>query len=119
MKALIVDDNELYREVISLALAELGFFVTPAANGREALRILEINQKNYFRIIITDHEMPGLNGLELIQTILEKKYNFDKLIHLSGSIDYETIVENFQTVNPKIKFVPKSTPIAEIKKIII
>lgn len=116
MKALVVDDNELYREVISLALTELGYFVTPAASGREALRILEINKS--FHIIITDHEMPGMDGIELIQNILLKKYNFEKLVHLSGSIDYDTIVHNFKTVNPKIRFVNKSTPIGEIKNLL-
>lgn len=116
MKALVVDDNELYREVLSLALSELGYFVTPAVNAREALRILEINKS--FHLIVTDHEMPGMNGIELIQSILQKKYNFETLIHLSGSIDYDTIVQNFKTVNPKIKFMTKSTPIGEIKNLL-
>lgn len=116
MKALVVDDNELYREVLSLALSELGYFVTSAANGHEALRILEIHSKSGFHTIITDHEMPGMNGLELIQSILEKAYQFERLIHLSGSIDYTSIVTNSPTVNPKIKFMNKGTPIVEIKK---
>lgn len=115
MKALVVDDNELYRDVLSIALTEKGYFVTTATNGREALRILEINKS--FKLIITDHEMPGMNGIELIQNILLKKYKFEKIIHLSGSIEFDTVVHQFQTSNPGITFARKSTPIKEIKNL--
>lgn len=103
---------------MSLALSELGYFVTSAVNAREALRILEINIKNGFHTIITDHEMPGMNGLELIETILIKKYPHERLIHLSGSIDYHSFVSSLTAVNPKIIFMNKSMPISEIKSIL-
>jgi CheY-like chemotaxis protein len=64
MKALLVEDEVLVREVASEDLAEAGFEVTAASDGDEALAILRENAG--FDLLFTDIRMPGsADGWEL------------------------------------------------------
>jgi len=61
---LIVEDSKAIRSMIRVALEEVGgFFAIEAGNGFEALRALPTRP---FDLIITDINMPDINGLELI-----------------------------------------------------
>ncbi len=61
---LIVEDSKAIRSMIRVALEEAGgFFAVEAGNGFEALKTLPTRQ---FDLIITDINMPDINGLELI-----------------------------------------------------
>lgn len=61
---LIVEDSKAIRSMIRVALEEVGgFFAVEAANGFEALKTLPTRP---FALIITDINMPDINGLELI-----------------------------------------------------
>jgi two-component system chemotaxis response regulator CheY len=67
IKILIVDDSITIRRIITNALKTVGFSETvEAANGKEALEKLA-NAKVDF--IITDWNMPEMNGLELIKEV--------------------------------------------------
>jgi CheY-like chemotaxis protein len=64
MKALLVEDELLVREVAAEDLAEAGFEVTAASNGDEALAILL--EDDGFDLLFTDIRMPGsADGWEL------------------------------------------------------
>ncbi|MDO5363111.1 MAG: response regulator transcription factor [Eubacteriales bacterium] len=58
---LIVDDNPEIREIINVLLSGEGYLVKEAADGTEALRLLE---EYRFDLIILDIMMPGMNGYE-------------------------------------------------------
>jgi two-component system chemotaxis response regulator CheY len=61
---LIVEDSKAIRSLIRIALEESGgFFTSEANNGFEALKMLPSRK---FDLIITDINMPDINGLELI-----------------------------------------------------
>jgi len=61
---LIVEDSKAIRSLIRIALEEAGdFFTSEANNGFEALKALPSRK---FDLIITDINMPDINGLELI-----------------------------------------------------
>jgi two-component system chemotaxis response regulator CheY len=61
---LIVEDSKAIRSLIRIALEEAGdVFTEEAANGFEALKMLPTRK---FDLIITDINMPDINGLELI-----------------------------------------------------
>jgi len=61
---LIVEDSKAIRSMIRVSLEEAGdFFAVEAGNGFEALRTLPTKS---FSLIITDINMPDINGLELI-----------------------------------------------------
>ena len=56
-KVLLVEDELLVREVAAEDLAEVGFDVTPASNGDEAIAMLREGQR--FDLLFTDIRMPG------------------------------------------------------------
>lgn len=65
--ALIVDDSKLARMEIRQFFDRLSIFCIEAANGSEALKC--IANSPIIDIITVDNEMPGMNGLQLIQSI--------------------------------------------------
>lgn len=61
---LVVEDSKAIRSMIRVSLEEAGgFFAVEAASGFEALKALPTRR---FDLIITDINMPDINGLELI-----------------------------------------------------
>jgi DNA-binding NtrC family response regulator len=68
-KILIVDDELNMRLVLSAMLKKEGFEVSAAANGREALQIL---QSTGISVVITDLKMPDIDGMELLARISER-----------------------------------------------
>ncbi|MGI5865227.1 MAG: response regulator [Myxococcales bacterium] len=72
-KVLVVDDSKSTREFIAAAVEQLeGFSVVESASGFEALKVLP---RHRFDLIITDINMPDINGLELI-SFLKKNPNY-------------------------------------------
>lgn len=63
---LIVDDEKDIREMLSRHFRYLGYQVTVAENGKEALEILS---KDKFDIVISDIMMPEMNGVELLKNL--------------------------------------------------
>ena len=66
MEILIVDDTSIALELLEFTLTDSGYTVFTARNGHEALQILESGDCT---MVITDWEMPGLNGLDLCRHI--------------------------------------------------
>ncbi|WP_321476605.1 sigma-54 dependent transcriptional regulator [uncultured Paludibaculum sp.] len=65
-RILIVDDEESLRRVTQLRLQQAGYEATTAADGDEALAILQRHPQD---LVLTDLRMPGLSGLELLQRV--------------------------------------------------
>lgn len=63
---LVVDDSPTHRAVITQALAQQGFGVTNAADGNDALALLEHAAPD---LVITDSEMPQLDGRQLTREL--------------------------------------------------
>ena len=70
LRILLVDDSLSVRRVVSQTLKRNGYTVTTAADGQEALDLLS---EHSFDAIITDLEMPRLNGFELTEEIRRRK----------------------------------------------
>jgi CheY-like chemotaxis protein len=66
-RALLVDDEALVRESIADMLGELGFAVTEASSASQALAFLR--QSEAVDVVITDHLMPHMTGVELGRAI--------------------------------------------------
>jgi two-component system chemotaxis response regulator CheY len=67
-KALVVDDSRAVRMILSKTLKEIGFEVREAANGREALEVIEA-EKSAVTLVLADWNMPEINGLELLKRL--------------------------------------------------
>lgn len=65
-RILVVDDSPLTRELISALLEAVGYDIVAAADGAEALHLLSQTQVD---LVVTDLEMPGLDGLELTRQL--------------------------------------------------
>jgi signal transduction histidine kinase len=61
--ALIVEDDPLQLEMLSLQITEAGFTVVKAASGFEAIEIIRLSRPD---VVITDINMPGMDGIELL-----------------------------------------------------
>jgi CheY-like chemotaxis protein len=79
-KILIVDDDPVIREMLSLTLTDEGHETIVAGNGNEALTTIETTTPD---LIITDIIMPEKEGLQLIRE-LRKKNKDIKIIAMSG-----------------------------------
>ncbi len=64
-KILIVDDSVSMRQMTSIILKNAGYTVEQATNGEEGLSKISDD----ISLIITDYNMPGMNGVELIRQI--------------------------------------------------
>lgn len=78
---LVVDDDDDVREVAVNILTELGFQVRSAADGVEALALLERDAK--VTLLFTDVVMPGLDGFELARRATELRPRL-KVLYTSG-----------------------------------
>jgi CheY-like chemotaxis protein len=71
MKLLIADDLTTQRLVLSMTLKKLGYTFTAAEDGKKAL---EYYQQEHFPIVITDWQMPHMDGLDLCRSIRTRPY---------------------------------------------
>jgi DNA-binding NtrC family response regulator len=65
-RLLIVDDDKDIRSLLRDFLTDLGYNVTEASEGREALNLFRKERHN---LVISDVRMPGMNGMDLLKWI--------------------------------------------------
>ena len=87
LKILVVDDEEVVAEVLGKLMEVDGHKVTVTL---EAEKALEIYQKEKFDIVFTDISMPGMNGIDLTQKLLELDNNA-KITAVTGHIGTQEI----------------------------
>jgi CheY-like chemotaxis protein len=82
MKVLVVDDNRILAGVVREVLEDEGMEVVSAYNGREGYAA-------YLRfkpeVVVTDIQMPGLNGLEMM-ALIRTQDPLVRTVYMSGDI---------------------------------
>lgn len=79
---LVVDDSETVRQVLQLTLSNAGYDVIEAEDGDDALN--KLSSAAVVDMLITDLNMPNMDGLELIKKIREdKKHRFTPIVMLT------------------------------------
>ena len=87
---LVVDDEAAITRMLSYTIKKNGYLCVSAESAEEAL---ELMAGSLFDLVITDVQMPGMNGINLLKTIKEK-YNSD-IVVMTGhtdEYDYENVV---------------------------
>jgi two-component system phosphate regulon response regulator PhoB len=86
-RILVVEDEDLIREMLVLALEEEGYEVTAAVDGRTALSLLQdseqADEEFPFDLLILDLMLPQINGLDLCR-LLRYRGNFVPILILSA-----------------------------------
>jgi CheY-like chemotaxis protein len=86
LKILTVDDDELVRATTVEMLEDLGYAVVPARSGAEALSLLETHCVD---LVITDHAMPHMTGMQLAVRLRER-YPTLPVVMATGYADLPT-----------------------------
>lgn len=68
-RALLVEDNDLNREIAEEIIGMTGISIESAANGKEAVELFERSRAGYYDLIFMDIQMPVMNGLQAAETI--------------------------------------------------
>ncbi|WP_082464576.1 PAS domain-containing hybrid sensor histidine kinase/response regulator [Dethiosulfatarculus sandiegensis] len=72
LRVLVVDDNQTSGKIISNMLESLAMQATGVTSGEEALKLVQTKGRiRPFELIIVDYDMPGMNGVETVQTIFD------------------------------------------------
>ncbi|WP_431358439.1 response regulator [Sphingomonas echinoides] len=88
---LLVDDEEVVRASTADMLEELGYVVRSAVSGEEALK--QVGEGLDPDLLVTDHPMPGMTGVDLVRALRKTKPNLPVLI-VSGYAETEGIAPN-------------------------
>ena len=68
-RVLLVEDNELNREIAQAILEETGFLVETAPDGTDAVDMMKRAEEYYYDVILMDVQMPVMNGYEATREI--------------------------------------------------
>ncbi|MES2571484.1 MAG: response regulator [Verrucomicrobiota bacterium] len=82
LRILIAEDDLNIRGLLYLILTDEGYSVATASDGIHASTTVK-SDINAFDVVITDHEMPGLTGLDLVKQLRSANYP-GKIIVLSS-----------------------------------
>ena len=89
-KILVIDDQQLYLNMVSFKLEKEGYTAVTAKNGEEAIHILESENP---LLVITDIQMPVKNGFDFIQYMREEKGSHIPVLVLSVETKDESKVK--------------------------
>ncbi|MBU2499535.1 MAG: response regulator, partial [Proteobacteria bacterium] len=89
---LVVDDEKDICEVLDISLSDLGYKVSTAGNGEEALQVFERIRPS---IVLTDIRMPGMDGIELLQRIKEQDPETEVIV-ITGHGDMDLAIRSLK-----------------------
>ena len=109
-RVLVVEDEEALRELLQTILSRLDFEVFFAANGGEALLLVE-EQDLKPDLLITDVVMPGMSGTVLVERLRSRQPDL-KVLFMSGYTDKS--IAPHGTLDPGMPFIQKPFTINDI-----
>jgi DNA-binding NtrC family response regulator len=92
LNILLVDDDEFFVDVVASQIQEeYRYKTTVARSGREAKELLE-KGTNHYDMVLTDYDMPGMNGLDLLRWIHDQNLE-TPVVMLTAAGSEEVAVE--------------------------
>jgi len=89
---LIVDDDQVIRDLLAEGLSGSGYRCETACNGAESLRKLRVSS---FDLVVSDIDMPEMDGVQLLQEI-KKTHPDTEIIMLTGVVDVDTAIQSMR-----------------------
>jgi len=83
LRVLFADDNDAIATMVEYGLKRAGHFVECVTNGIEALEKI-LADIGFFDVLITDHEMPHLSGLDLVARLRRTAFAGAIVVHSSS-----------------------------------
>ncbi len=91
-KAMVVDDSRAIRMILTRTLTAMGWQVCEAANGKEAITVLE-SSPEAINLVLVDWNMPEMNGLEFVRRVRhDNRYDNTKLMMVTTETQVEQMV---------------------------
>ena len=109
---LIVDDEQSYRQLLSLVFEEQGNSIRTAMNGRQALELLHAEPAD---VIISDVKMPDMDGIEMLRAVRETLPDVGVIL-MTAFASVETAREAFKLGADD--FIQKPFDVEELKLIV-
>lgn len=88
IRILVIDDDDSGREALTLLLRSAGYTVLSAANGEEALDVID---REEFQVIVSDLFLPDKSGLDILQSV-RKLSTLTEVIVVTGHASAQTAV---------------------------
>ena len=88
-RILVIDDDEVIRETLAMAIELEGYYVDKAENGKEAI---EKSKSNFYNIAIVDWRLPDIEGTKLLGQLKETTPKMFKIM-LTGYPSMQNAVE--------------------------
>ena len=109
---LIVDDEQSYRQLLTLVFESDGHTVRSATNGREALDVIQSEPAD---VIISDVKMPDMDGIEMLRAVRETQPDLGVVL-MTAFASVETAREAFKLGADD--FIQKPFDVEELKLIV-
>ncbi|QKJ28302.1 fused response regulator/phosphatase [Mucilaginibacter mali] len=117
-KILLVDDNPLVLEMMGRALSREGFICMKANSAMQAMELLE---KDVPDIILSDYDMPEMNGFQFRQQLMgNKKFKHIPFMFLTSMNNAELMLEgmNMDAIDYIVKDVPVPVIVSKITNVL-
>lgn len=112
MKILLVDDDEILRSTMKMFMEQLLPSSVKIYQASDGLSAIDAYQNNYFDLIISDVDMPKMNGFEFYEKIKDKK-NHNFFYFLTGFLANK---DKFQEVKKYYKPIDVMEFVEDIKR---
>ncbi|MEO7538427.1 MAG: sigma-54 dependent transcriptional regulator [Pyrinomonadaceae bacterium] len=109
---LIVDDEQSYRQLLTLVFEEQGNTIRTAMNGRQALELLDAEPAD---VIISDVKMPDMDGIEMLRSVRQTLPELGVIL-MTAFASVETAREAFKLGADD--FIQKPFDVEELKLIV-
>ena len=84
LEVILVEDNEINLQFMTMLMKQMGYEVSVAKNGLEAIQMIE---KKHFDLIFMDNQMPGMDGIEATKVIRALPQGYSaSIIGLSANV---------------------------------
>ncbi len=112
---LLVEDEEMLRNMAKTMLTSLGFEVLTAKDGIEAVKIFQ-QHKDEVCVVVTDLSMPRMNGWETLSAL--RRIRPDISVVLSSGYDENRVINNDHSERPNV-FLHKPYQLATLKEALL